>query len=85
MLAGVRDAQMRRRMQLRNMIRRYAAEFGLTVAKGLDKIEPLLVRIECLCGGPGSAVHRATHVERPSRQLARCTAFGTRAVGLAPE
>ena len=45
MLAGVRDAQMRRRTQLSNMIRGYAAEFGLTVAKGLDKIEPLLVRI----------------------------------------
>jgi len=45
MLAGTRDALIRRRTQLTNMIRGYAAEFGLTAAKGLDKIEPLLVRI----------------------------------------
>ncbi len=37
--------------QLGNMIRGYAAEFGVTEAKGLDKIEPLLARIaqdECV-------------------------------------
>jgi transposase len=34
-----------RRTQLSNAIRGYAAEFGLTAAKGLDKIEPLLARI----------------------------------------
>ena len=45
MLAGTRDALIRRRTQLTNMIRGYAAEFGLTAAKGLDKIEPLLERI----------------------------------------
>ena len=45
MLAGTRDALIRRRTQLTNMIRGYAAEFGLTTAKGLDKIEPLLARI----------------------------------------
>jgi len=45
MLAGTRDALIRRRTQVSNMIRGYAAEFGLTAAKGLDKIEPLLVRI----------------------------------------
>jgi transposase len=45
MLAGTRDALIRRRTQLTNMIRGYAAEFGLTAAKGLDKIEPLLARI----------------------------------------
>jgi transposase len=45
MLAGTRDALVRRRTQLSNMIRGYAAEFGLTAAKGLDKIEPLLSRI----------------------------------------
>jgi hypothetical protein len=27
------------------MMRGYAAEFGLTAARGLDKIEPLLARI----------------------------------------
>jgi transposase len=45
MLAGSRDALIRRRTQLTNMIRGYAAEFGLIAAKGLDKIEPLLARI----------------------------------------
>jgi len=45
MLAGVRDALIRRRTQLTNMIRGYAAEFGLTATKGLHKIEPLLARI----------------------------------------
>ncbi len=45
MLAGTRDALIRRRTQLTNAIRGYAAEFGLTAAKGLDKIEPLLARI----------------------------------------
>jgi transposase len=45
MLAGRRDALIRRRTQLSNAIRGYAAEFGLITAKGLDKIEPLLTRI----------------------------------------
>lgn len=45
MLAGTRDALIRRRTQLSNTIRGYAAEFGLAAAKGLDKIEPLLARI----------------------------------------
>jgi transposase len=45
MLAGVRDQLVRRRTQLSNTIRGYAAEFGLVAARGLDKIEPLLARI----------------------------------------
>lgn len=45
MLAGMRDQLIRRRTQLTNTIRGYAAEFGLTAAKGLDKIAPLLARI----------------------------------------
>jgi len=45
MLAGVRDQLVRRRTQLSNSIRGYAAEFGLIAAKGHDKIEPLLARI----------------------------------------
>jgi transposase len=45
MLVGTRDTLVRRRGQLSSMIRGYAAEFGLTAAKGLDKIEPLLARI----------------------------------------
>jgi transposase len=45
MLMGTRDGLVRRRTQLTNAIRGHAAEFGLIAAKGLDKIEPLLLRI----------------------------------------
>jgi transposase len=45
MLAGIREQMVARRTQLGNMIRGYAAEFGITAAKGLDKIEPLLADI----------------------------------------
>jgi transposase len=45
MLVGMRDQRVRRRTQLSNAIRGYAAEFGLVAATGLDKIEPLLARI----------------------------------------
>ena len=45
MLTGAREALISRRTQLGNMIRGHAAEFGLSAAKGLDKIEPLLARI----------------------------------------
>src|SRR6202162_3869043 len=45
MLAGMRDQRIPRRTQLSNTTRGYAAEFGLTAAKGLSKIEPLLARI----------------------------------------
>jgi transposase len=45
MLVGVREQLVNRRTQLSNTIRGYAAEFGLVAAKGLDKIEPLLLRI----------------------------------------
>jgi transposase len=45
MLMGARDGLIRRRTQLTNAIRGHAAEFGLIAAKGLDKIEPLLLRI----------------------------------------
>lgn len=46
MLLGVREQLVARRTQLSNMIRGYAAEFGLTEAKGLDKLASLLARIE---------------------------------------
>ena len=45
MLPGMRDRLIRNRTQLANSIRGYAAEFGLTAAKGICKIEPLLERI----------------------------------------
>jgi transposase len=45
MLSGIREQMVARRTQLSNTIRGYAAEFGITTAKGLDKIEPLLAQI----------------------------------------
>jgi transposase len=45
MLTGLREQMVARRTQLSNMIRGYAAEFGITAAKGLDKIAPLLAQI----------------------------------------
>jgi transposase len=45
MLTGLREQMVARRTQLSNMIRGYAAEFGITAAKGLDKLEPLLAQI----------------------------------------
>ena len=46
MLVGVRDRLIRNRTQLSNAIRGYAAEFGLTAAKGLAYLVPLLDRIQ---------------------------------------
>jgi transposase len=45
MLVGVRDRLIRNRTQLSNAIRGYAAEFGLTAAKGMAHLDPLLERI----------------------------------------
>jgi transposase len=55
MLTGMRDQLIARRTQLSNMIRGYAAEFGVTAAKGLDKIEPLLARLAREPGVPALA------------------------------
>ena len=46
MLVGVRDRLIRNRTQLANAIRGYAAEFGLTAAKGMAHLVPLLERIQ---------------------------------------
>jgi transposase len=46
MLVGVRDRLIRNRTQLSNAIRGYAAEFGLTSAKGMAHLVPLLERIQ---------------------------------------
>ena len=45
MLVGVRDRLIRNRTQLVNTIRGYAAEFGLSAAKGMAHLVPLLERI----------------------------------------
>jgi transposase len=55
MLMGVRDQLVARRTQLSNIIRGYAAEFGVTAARGRDKIEPLLARLASEPGVPALA------------------------------
>lgn len=57
MLAGMRDRLIKARTQLSNAIRSYAAEFGLIAPKGLDKIEPLLMRATADAGLPELARH----------------------------
>lgn len=42
MLVGVREGLVRRRTQLSNRIRGYAAEFGLTTAQGKGRVGPML-------------------------------------------
>jgi transposase len=80
MLAGVRQRLVRDRTRLTNEIRSYAAEFGLVAARGLDKIEPLLARIEAAEGLPelarallaelGEALARLEgQIERTERRL----------------
>ena len=46
MLVGVRNRLIRNRTQLSNAIRGYAAEFGLTAAKGRAHLVPLLERVQ---------------------------------------
>lgn len=46
MLIGVRDRLIRSRTQLTNAIRGYAAEFGVTVAKGFAHLSGLLARLQ---------------------------------------
>ena len=46
MLIGVRDRLIRNRTQLSNAIRGYAAEFGLTAAKGIAHLTPLFERVQ---------------------------------------
>ncbi len=46
MLVGLRDRLIRNRTQLVNSIRGYAAEFGLTAAKGIAHLHPLLQSIQ---------------------------------------
>ncbi len=55
MLVSIRDRLVRSRTQLTNAIRGHAAEFGLIAAKGLDKIVPLLARIQADAALPALA------------------------------
>jgi len=45
MLLGTREDAIKRRTQLSNQIRGYAAEFGVVAAKGLCQLGPLLARL----------------------------------------
>ena len=55
MLAGTREQLVARRTQVSNAIRGYAAEFGVAMPKGLDRIEPLLARIAADTSVPAMA------------------------------
>ena len=46
MLVGVRDRLISNRTQLANSIRGYASEYGLTAAKGMAHLDPLIERIQ---------------------------------------
>jgi transposase len=46
MLVGLRDRLIRNRTQLSNAIRGYAAEFGVSAAKGMAHLDPLFDRIQ---------------------------------------
>ena len=46
MLVGVRDRLIRTRTQLANAVRGYASEFGLTAARGMAHLVPLLERLQ---------------------------------------
>ena len=55
MLVGVRDRLIRNRTQLANSIRGYASEFGVTAAKGMAHLDPLLEHIQADESLPGLA------------------------------
>jgi transposase len=73
MLVGMRERLVRYRTQLGNAIRGYAAEFGLTAAKGMRKVEPLLDRIAVDMAVPSLArelfASHATEYRQLSEQL----------------
>ncbi len=73
MLHGARDLLIKQRTMLVNAIRGHAAEFGLTGAKGLCQVGPLLERIAG-ADVPGLAreifARLAKHIEALDRQLA---------------
>ena len=46
MLVGLRDRLIRNRTQLSNAIRGYAAEFGVSAAKGMAHLDPLFERLQ---------------------------------------
>lgn len=76
MLAGIREQLTRQRVQLANAIRGYAAEFGITAARGRAKIEPLLLRLQSDATVPALARELFAEQARHYAQLeARLTAI----------
>jgi transposase len=69
MLIGLRDGLVRHRIQLSNAIRGYGAEFGLVAAKGLEKIEPLLARVQLAAEQPALARELFTSLGRDYARL----------------
>jgi transposase len=69
MLVGIRDRLIRHRTQLANAIRGYAAEFGLTAAKGLAHLGPLLDRLQADESLPVLARELFAHQAREYTQL----------------
>lgn len=69
MLMGVRDRLVRNQTQLANAIRGFAAEFGLTAAKGIDHLAPLLDRLQGDEGLPNLARELFTFQAKEYAQL----------------
>jgi transposase len=70
MLLGTRDGLVKRRTQLSNTIRGYAAEFGLVAARGLARIQPLLARIAADDSMPALAKEMFAALGREFAELA---------------
>ncbi len=86
MLTGMRDRLVRNRTQLCNAIRGYAAEFGITAAKGLWKIELLLARIREDKSLPALAKDLfELHAREYAQLSARLEEIEAPADGVAPE
>jgi transposase len=71
MLVGTRETLIRRRTQLSNTIRGYAAEFGLIAPKGLGRIKPLLARIAADDGVPSLAKDLFAVLDQELAELGR--------------
>jgi transposase len=72
MLVALRERLVRHRTQLANAIRSYAAEFGLSAARGVCRIEPLLERIAAdktipALAGELSALHGQEYAQLQAR------------------
>ena len=69
MVLKVRDTLIGQRTQLANTLRGHAAEFGVIAAKGMSKIEPLLIAIEHEIAIPPEAKDMAALLGRQIEEL----------------